>query len=691
MRLRRVHREDGVAMASTIGILGVVMLLVVATLSATISVTRQTGRDVRWNAALGAAEAGVQDFLFRINSDPTYWKRVPSGDPLAPNPNEDTANLAFSSFVPVSGATNAAAFTYSADDRVETEGRILLTATGVVGGTTRTIRVTIRRDTFLNYVYAADYGTLDPELYTTWPPNLFDGEAPPPAGDRDGETAVPDFAYGDAAVQTARAQCVFHRYDDDRPATSPAPWGDAPRTDRVWDGRHPSCHEFQFNGAIFNGPFHFNDIIPVRGGQSIWTQEATTSWNNGATPPQVPAPGYLDVQSRINGLAPGTGPVFSFYPPVGGVTSPRYKRPFEMPPNNRELRDTAELGGYRFTGPTRIVMTHNNEQDGSARIYVDSPGTGSRYGLSGGRGYLSLSPPFNGVVYVEDGPATACPANWRPPLGAGPDASIENYLTAMYPLNPLDHDITEYGCSDGDAYVEGELMGRMTIGTQHDIIVTWHIGYASIPSGSGDSGYGEPPPVPDTPRDMLGLIADGQIRALKPTRCLYRLPLSGGSLTGPCLHGRNIPFHSGPSGPRTIQDLTIYGALLTTQHSLSVDNATMGGSLGRLYVVGTLAEKFASYTGTPVYSNTTLGGGHQVPRFALGVYTCPENNAQGEPSLVVESSTRCRTLGGLVKQFIYDERVRYIEPPFFLSPDSTSWVQSEFEERSAPSTLPALP
>lgn len=680
MRLRRVDDEDGVALAATIGILGIVTLLVVAILSASISVTRQTRRDVGWNGALGAAEAGVQDFLFRLNSQPDYWKRFPDPSGVRTLP-ADSGNAALTGFAPVPRAQDGATFTYSVDQRVLSEGRILLTATGAVGGVTRTIRVTLRRDTFLNYVYAADYGTLDPELYTTWPPNLVDGEG----RDRDGYTPlnsseVPDFAINEAAVQRASQECVHHRYDQTRAASTPLPWGAAPSASRAWDGRHPDCHEFQFNSAIFNGPFQFNDMIAVRGGQSTWTREATTSWGAG-TPLQVPAPGYLDVQQTVNGLGAGTQPSFSHYPD----SRPRYRTPFEMPPNNRELRDTAALAGYLFTGPTRIVMTHSAEAPGSARIYVDSPASGSRYGLSSGRGYLAL--PSNGVIYVENAPAAARSAGYRPPLSS-------DDLTAMYPTDPALADITYYDHTAGDAYVEGELMGRMTIAAQNDIIVTWHIGYASTPNGTGESGYAEPPPVPTTDRDMLGLIADGQIRALKPTRCLYRLPLPNNPPDSPCQHGANIPFRNVSGVRRTIQDLTIYGALLTTQHTFAVDNATMGGSLGRLYLVGTLAEKFASYTGTPVISNSSYGGGHHVPRSGQAGYTCPatvNNGAGNVDTLVVSTSSECRTLGGLVKQFIYDERMRYLEPPSFLAPDAVSWVQSEFEERTAPASLPPLP
>lgn len=693
----RARDEGGFALASTIGILGVVTLLVIALTSATINVTRQARREVGYSAALGAAEAGVQDFLYRLNSEPDYWRRIPSADEVAsPNPNRDTTNAAFTSFVPVSGATNGAAYTYTVEQFIEVappevpEGRIVVTSTGAVGGVTRTIRVTLERETFLDYAYAADKGTLDPELYTSWPPNLFDGD-----GNNDRDSTQPaDFRVGPDAVTVAKEQCgKYWRYSATRPLNDPTDRGGDTRA--PYAGRHPDCHEFQFNGAVFDGPFHFNDVIVLRGDSSTWRSTATTSYGNGANPPQVPAPPYR--QLNTGGQVPT--PVFGDPPGTGRL---EYRRPIEFPPNNRELRDTAALprpgGGYVFTGPTRIVMLDD-------QIYVDSPRSSGRYsGMSaGGQGYLPLPP--NGVVYVENAPA-GCPAGWRPPLG-GITGSLEvqDYLSAMYPAYPStsqNDDITEYNCTAGDAYVQGELLGRLTIGAQNDVVVTWHIGYDSSPTAGTPSGYAGTPPTTD--RDVLGLVADGQIRVFKPTRCVYRLRLLvNGQETNVCEHGYNIPFHSAGGALRTINDLTIYGALLTTQRALNVANATMGGRIGTLTVVGTLTERFASYTGTPATSGG-VGGGHAVPRNAAEI---PDNCADPVvPGSIVardgnagnlaanpprQPTGSCSTVGGLFKRFVYDDRVQYIEPPSFLSPDSVSWNQERFEERARPADLPPVP
>ncbi len=669
---RRADREDGVALVATIGILGAVTLLVVAVLSSTINVSRQTRRDVDWNAALGAAEAGIQDVLYRLNAQPDYWRRLP-----------DATNPAFTSFVPVPGAQNGARFTYSVDPHVEADGKITVTSTGAVGGTTRTIRSIVGRESFLNYVYFADYGTLDPDLYTTWPPSIFDGDGGYNDRDLNADDIInnrfpSDFAFGEAAVTRARAECTWHRYDTGRPVVA----GDYNGSNRYpFYGRHADCNEFSFNQATFNGPFHFNDVIPIRGLRSTWRSPwlATTSFGD-AVSGSVTPPGY-----RIPDNCCHQTPVFQ------GTTDnrPSYRGPIEIPPNNRELLDTAVLGGYVFTGPTRIVLRN----DGTAgTLYIRSPGSAGRAIGRDVNGTVRTVPasgetevplPGNGVIYVED--ATSC-AQQQPPLqGSATVSGIQDYLPYLYPADPANWDITSYGCSSGDAFVEGELLGRLTIATQSDVIVTWNIGYRSARANDAVPGvYTRQQPASD--RDLLGLIATGQLQVLKPTRCRYRLTYNGQE-RNVCLHGANNLFRDG--GTRTINDLVIYAAMLSTEHALNVANGTMGGQLGTLTVVGSLSERFSSYVGTPAYSSGN-GGGSSVPSTAASWSNCVDLNAAGVNMLNGVTSD-CRTIGGLYKSFVYDTRVRYLEPPSFLSPDRVSWSRQSFEERVAPASLPAVP
>lgn len=83
-----------------------------------------------------------------------------------------------------------------------------------------------------------------------------------------------------------------------------------------------------------------------------------------------------------------------------------------------------------------------------------------------------------------------------------------------------------------------------------------------------------------------------------------------------------------------MQDVHIEAAILTLAHSFIVDNYNCGSPLGELKVDGAIAQRFRGPVGR--FSGTTL-------------------------------------LHGYVKNYNYDDRLRYRNPPFFLDPVSASW------------------
>ena len=108
----------------------------------------------------------------------------------------------------------------------------------------------------------------------------------------------------------------------------------------------------------------------------------------------------------------------------------------------------------------------------------------------------------------------------------------------------------------------------------------------------------------------LGLIANNFIRVFHP-----------------CTSGRN--------GSGSLINPTIDAAMLALQHSIIVDHYDCGAPLGILHVEGALAQKFRGPVGT--------GAG--------------------------ESSAT-----GYLKNYEYDDRLRYQEPPYFLKPKTESWI-----------------
>jgi hypothetical protein len=85
------------------------------------------------------------------------------------------------------------------------------------------------------------------------------------------------------------------------------------------------------------------------------------------------------------------------------------------------------------------------------------------------------------------------------------------------------------------------------------------------------------------------------------------------------------------TGEERLENLNIDAALLAIKHSFIVDHYNCGNALGSLNIEGAIAQKFRGPVGTT--------GGH-----------------------------------GYIKNYVYDDRLRYLEPPYFIEPTGTAWV-----------------
>ncbi len=109
---------------------------------------------------------------------------------------------------------------------------------------------------------------------------------------------------------------------------------------------------------------------------------------------------------------------------------------------------------------------------------------------------------------------------------------------------------------------------------------------------------------------LLGLIANNFVRVYHPCSNDSN---SSGSLSNP----------------------TIDAAILAIKHSFIVDNYSCGNPLGSLNVEGAIAQKFRGPVGT--------GGSYGAS-------------------------------SGYTKNYVYDDRLRYLEPPSFIEPTGSAWV-----------------
>ena len=224
--MRSRKNQEGIALITAV-LLGLVAILLSVALLTYANGSQPLARNTQdWNASFSAAEAGVDDFLYRLTRDPEYWQNTGT-----PAPTD--GNQAFTSFVQVPGATTEAKFKYKVTQAPNptTGANIALEVTGKVRNEIRKIRATLRRRGFIDYLYFTEYEGKDPDL-----------------------AADPDQYEQD---------CSHHWYDPTPPLSS--------------------CTLIVFgDNDVIKGPLHSNDKIWVSGSPSF-QGDVSTSWKK--TPP----------------------------------------------------------------------------------------------------------------------------------------------------------------------------------------------------------------------------------------------------------------------------------------------------------------------------------------------------------------------------------------------------------------------
>jgi hypothetical protein len=188
---------------------------------------------------------------------------------------------------------------------------------------------------------------------------------------------------------------------------------------------------------------------------------------------------------------------------------------------------------------------------------------------NGGAPQAGVALPSNGVILVKN---TTCSSAY----------------------DPLNSETREAGC--GDVRLSGSYSKDLTIAAQKDIIITGNV------------------KRPTNTKYLLGLIADGFVRVWHPVN-----KDSEGNCTG--------------NRSDTPTNIDVDAALLSLQHSFTVDNYWCGSPLGNLTIKGVIAQKHRGVVGR---------GGSSISN-------------------------------GYVKNYNYDEQLRYRSPPYFLDPVQASW------------------
>jgi hypothetical protein len=284
--------EDGIAMI-TVMMIGMVMtLLLVASLSYAIASQPLSRHDQDWNAALAAAQAGVDDYVYRLQQDEFYRQWSSANPPTSP------VNQAFTGWQPIPGPANEGEFHYDVSlAQFASQGVVVLTSTGRVRNAMRTIRVNLRRRNPFDYLYFTNYESLDPQ----------------------------SGYYADPV--TADARCGRYWY--------------AGR-----DGSY--CTRIYFaSGDVINGPLHSNDQISVSGSPTF-NGAVTTAWTGTSC---TPKPGY---NYRWYG-AGGCSDTPAFQPGDPKVASP-LTLPASNSALKTLTDPSLGNTGCLYTGPTRITL-----------------------------------------------------------------------------------------------------------------------------------------------------------------------------------------------------------------------------------------------------------------------------------------------------------------------------------------------
>jgi Tfp pilus assembly protein PilX len=253
-------------------------------------------------------------------------------------------------------------------------------------------------------------------------------------------------------------------------------------------------------------------------------------------------------------------------------------KPLNMPPTNQTLLTVAGQGAVSGVYTGETWIRFNT--DGTMTVKNEALGGTCR--ISNGQPGCTRTMPTNGVIYVQT-PTTGANCGSTPPQDIGTDYTTRN------------------AC--GNLYVSGTYNKSLTLAAQNDIIVRpW-----SSTSSNGDLKR-------DTSSDaVMGLIAQNFVRI----------------------------YHPCPESSALMKAVQIDAAILSIDHSFTVDNYDCGSQLDNLTVNGAIAQKYRGPVGT-------TGG------------------------------------TGFKKAYQYDDRLRYRSPPYFLEPVAASWHVIRSNEQVPP-------
>ncbi len=530
--------EAGQAMVVVITVVLALVLIAGAVVAAGLGALTLSAGAKNNHTALAAADAGVSDYVNRLQQDPNFWQN-PSGDPA----------IGGWAAVP-GGSNNGEYFTYTADtSATATTGKVDLTVTGRVGNATRTIRVVIARNSFLNYAYYSMYEQPDPT-----DTNIF------PAGQ----------------ASNVQKNCVY----DENQAN---PTTGSVRPNWTWHSGSTYCtYLYWGTGNVVNGPAGSNDNFFICGNPQF--NGPVTSASMTKNPSGGTYPGWLQINSTdpslgyAKGSCPGgSNPTFNGVPysQGGNVTPGPY---LGMPATDAQLIQYAQTGGCYYTGATSVTFNAPSTPSQPGTMTVSSPNSvlGTAVGQTNPSCVGTNVPlPSNGVIYVADSTSShGCQAPSNPS-----GQQWQSNTSGSSGSN-----------CQGNLFEQGVVGGQITTAAANNVFIT---GSLCNPTDTNCvNNKTDPGNTVLTGNDVLGIIAQNFVYVYGP----------------PCAEGGTGSAHSDGKDCQRPTNVTVDGAILDINHALTVERLGQAPVMGQVAINGSLIGRFGNLTALTNSSGTIVNG-----------------------------------------------------------------------------------
>jgi hypothetical protein len=552
----RVQHDAGIALIMVIGWTLVLGTLVTAGIAYAIQSNVDAHRSQDWGAALSAAQAGIEDYVARLNRNDNYGRTWDCTNTALKGPKATgntcgwTASTVTGWLPVVATAPKGAAFHYDVDATgLDQTGTITVVSTGRVGTVTRTIEAAIGRGGSTDFLYYTDFEDADPTNTTVYGSNPGNGST---------------------VCGSAGAASALYAWN---PASSRN------------DGSSP-CTEITFaSGDVLNGRVHFNDL-PLSQSGAQFVNGFETAAPNCAT---ATAPNYTACLRYNSGI-----PVYGV-PASGGapavVVPPKYSEPLYLDDTSAKF---ATYPGCHYYGATRIKF--GTPALGQMTVWSkDSAGmsTGTNCGtFTAGNSYTQVvNVPTDQVIYDSAGSAVHQCLSGE--IGDG--LPLGTYTGA--PNTTYTYDLTmqtaDQYCGQGNLYIEGILKGRVSIAAENSIVVTGDLLLSSGVAGT----------------DIAGLVAGNSVEVFHPWVDQYKCTTS-------IVNKKSVTTCAWQNAPAEVagwptryndpaagnvknptKGIQIAASIQTLQHSFWVQEYNKGSQQGTLLVLGSIAQRWRGIVG----------------------------------------------------------------------------------------------